>query len=75
MTAFEPAIKLNRVTSVAAMQEWCGFCAVAGVSFFPAFGGTATKPVGLVPTERVFNRLGGVDRFQSACNMLYNSAA
>jgi hypothetical protein len=30
MTAFELAIMLNRVTSVAAMQEWCGFCAVAG---------------------------------------------
>jgi hypothetical protein len=30
MTAFELAIMLNRVTSVAAMQEWCGFCAAAG---------------------------------------------
>jgi hypothetical protein len=63
MTACERRFNLDRLASVAAMQEQAQISHRGGVSFVPTFGGTAKENRSNVPTIRVFNPPGALTGF------------
>jgi hypothetical protein len=72
MTAFETAFIIDRVTSVAAMQEQLrnSLANCRGPGGSPQlWSQESTKSVDLVSMNRVFDPPNAVDRVQSACKM------
>jgi hypothetical protein len=72
MTAFETAFILDRVTSVAAMQEQLrnSLANCRGPDGSPQlWSQESTKPVDLVSMNRASDPPNAVDRVQSACKM------